>query len=121
MERTKKHDFDLVGISIAGARMLLVGFAGFISWWLSTNFEPVKNTMQQLAINTAGINEKLENLSDTTDKLEENQSAILLLVNSNKDEITHAKQDRADLKKLTTINHNDINDLKVRVYYLEKK
>lgn len=121
MDIAKKQELSIVGLSIMGARMLLVGFAGFISWWLSTNFEPVKNTMQELAINTAGINKQLENLDETTDKLEDNQSAILLLVNSNKDELEHNKQEMQEIKKFTTINHDEINDLKVRVYYLEKK
>ena len=106
MEVAKKQELSIVGLSIMGARMLLVGFAGFISWWLSTNFEPVINTMQELAINTAGINQQLENLDDTTEKLEENQSAILLLVNSNKDEIGHNKQEISELKKYTSKNNS---------------
>ena len=121
MTREKKHDFDWVGISIGAARMVLVGFAGFISWWLSTYFEPMQQTMQNLSISAAGINQQLANIDKITTRLEQKQNEILEVVHANSSNVKRNYDSVKKLEKNQEVVLKDVNDLKIKVYYLENK
>lgn len=112
-EHKREHDNDPVGILIGVYRIAAVAAVTLITsiaayYWddMKQSIDKAIDSFHVLAVNVAGINEKLSNIDKVTEQLKTNQNDIVILVSKNSDNIND--------------NTREIDKLKLRVNYLEK-